>query len=184
MEKIVKLSSLFLIILIASFCSNVKKEKKEGSRFDKFYTKKIGFKSFNLDSLNVDLNSLTKVDSSDSIYKKAGSKSAEFFYYSVLDTSRIFESVVYLYSNEGKEQCLEMVNYKNDGTIISTLPLFCSGGDAEEYFTLESDFISKNEIKQSRAEGYFNDEDSLIVTDRSFFKVRIKDNGTIKKDSN
>ncbi len=183
MEKIIKASFLFSAVLLTAFCNQGFKAGKQ-IQIHKFYIKEIGFTKFNLDSLNVDLRKLTVVDSSDLALKsmRKNNIGAQYYYYSVLDTSTV-QSLVYLFSNEGKEQCLELINFDKNGNLISTAPLFCTGGEAEDYYTIESEFISNNVISQKIFEGHFDEADSLVITDKLFLKLKLNSDGSIKKDT-
>lgn len=186
MEKVIKVSLLFSVVILVSFCGQGFKQEKRQLQINKFYIKEVGFSEFDLDSLDVDLNKLVVVDSSDSAFKsmRRNSTSAQYFYYSILDTNSNVQSLVYLFSNEGKELCLELINFDKNGGLISTAPLFCAGGEMEDYYTIETEFNSKNNIlSQKIVEGYFDETDSLVVTDKLNLKLRLNEDGSITRDT-
>lgn len=187
MVKISKYLLVGALILLTIYFFDRNKFQLNSVEVDKFYVKKIGFMDLNLDSLAVDLNKLIPVDSLDLALRRVRKRNskANYYYYSILDTSKIY-SLIYLYDNEGKEKCLELINFeKTKKNIISSSTLFCKGGDAEDIFLIKSNFKSRHYIDQEIIEGYFSEtkDDSLIVSSRYKIKLTIDTEGNIRKDT-
>ena len=161
-------------------CAKNRDKKNINIDFDKFYIKELGFKGFNVDSLdNIYINRLIEVDSTDLVYNKilGGSTSAKYYYYSVLDTTNYY-SYVYYYFNEGKEYCLNLINYSKEGKLIDSYPLFCNGD--EDFYEIRSKFINDSIIEQVSKEGYYSyDPDSLIIDKSEKSIIKLKSTGEI-----
>ena len=180
MEKRIRKIIVFLIALMILSCTKNPDKKNINIELDKFYIKELGFKRFNIDSLdNIHLNKLIEVDSTDLAYNKISrnSSSAKYYYYSVLDTTNYY-SYVYYYFNESKEYCLNLINYSKDGKLINSYPLFCNGD--EDFYEIKSKFINDSIIEQISKEGYYSyDPDSLIIDKSEKSIIRLKSTGEI-----
>ncbi|QMU64344.1 MAG: hypothetical protein GKR88_08645 [Flavobacteriaceae bacterium] len=178
MGKRNKIIIAFLIFLVIISCN--KKPNIRNINFDKFYIKELGFKGFNIDSLDsVYPDKLIEVDSSDLAFKKIlkNNTSAKYYYYSVLDTTNHYSYVYYFY-NEGKEYCLSIINYSKKGELIDSHPLICNGG--EDFYEIKSKFINDSIIEQVSIEGYYSyDPDSLIIDKSEKSIIKLKSTGEI-----
>lgn len=182
MGKSNKIIITLLISLVIISCNRKSDIKDINFNLDKFYIKELGFKGFNIDSLDsVYPDKLIEVDSSDLAYKKIleNNTSAKYYYYSVLDTTSYY-SYVYYYYNEGKEYCLSVINYSKKGELIGSHPLICNGG--EDFYEIKSKFINDSIIEQVSIEGHYLSEepiDTLIIDKEAKSIIKLKSTGEI-----
>ena len=150
---------------------------------NRFYIKEIGYKNFNLIKLNnINIDNLNRIDSvfESQIKNKYtnGNKVREYYYYSVLDTTKYYSIVLYRYHEYYKS--FEVFNILKSGNIIDSETLFLSGGDGEYFYETESKFVNDSIIKQESKEGYYSyDPDSLIIDKSEKSIIRLKSTGEI-----
>ena len=183
MGKVTKMIFGFLMIFFVILSCNESSIKNIDINISRFYIKEIGYKNFNLIKLNnINIDNLNRIDSvlESQIKNKYtnGNKVREYYYYSVLDTTKYYSIVLYRYHEYYKS--FEVFNILKSGNIIDSETLFLSGGDGEYFYETESKFVNDSIIKQESKEGYYSyDPDSLIIDKSEKSIIKLKSTGKI-----